>query len=103
MTETEARLPLADQADASLAGTVVALARPGRAALRELAARIRARGTVERRTYRERTEEQGWNVSASVGAKLGAASTTSATVRELVSAEVVGGGRTAQRRDCTGL
>jgi hypothetical protein len=102
-TEVVMRLSLADPEDRAAARRVafVALRDPA-LALRDLVARIRARGTVERLRYRTREEEGGWDYALGLGVSLGADHATASLQRELVDAEVIDGGVPAHRYDCVG-
>jgi hypothetical protein len=100
-TEIVLRLPLTDPADRAAARRVafVALRDPA-LALRDLVARVRARGTIERNRYRVRADEHGWEYVLGLGLSLGADHHTSAVRRELLDAEVITGGIPAHRYDC---
>jgi hypothetical protein len=101
--ETVMRLALTDPADRAAARRVafVSLAAPA-LALRDLLARIRARGTVERLRYRTHADTDGWSYGVELGAALGADRTTTVTSRELVDAQVVNGRFPVTRYDCLG-
>jgi hypothetical protein len=99
--QTLMRLTLSDPADRAAAARVafVSLADPA-LALRDLMARIRARGTVERLRYRTRSDTRGWSYGLDLALKLGADRKTTVTSRELVDAQVVNGPLPATRYDC---
>lgn len=101
--ETILRLPLRSEADAAAARRVAFLdLGDPTAAVRDLVARIRARGTVERHRYRTVAEDSGWAYELGLGLKLGADHAQSSLRRELVGAEVLDGSRSATREDCLG-
>ncbi|MEJ7893629.1 MAG: hypothetical protein WKF94_13430 [Solirubrobacteraceae bacterium] len=101
--ETVLRLPLRGAADAA-AARLLAFADLGdpTAAVRDLVARIRARGTIERFRYRTTTDESGWAYALGLGIELGADRATTSLRRELVEAEVLDGPLPATREDCLG-
>jgi hypothetical protein len=94
-------LPLSDPADraAALRVAFVSVADAG-LAVRDLLARIRARGTVERLRYRTRADTHGWSYGLDLGLELGADRASTVLRRELVDAEVVNGPFPARRFDC---
>lgn len=100
-TEVVMRLPLRTAADVAAARRVafVEPRDPG-LALRDLAARIRDRGTVERLRYRTRKEGDDWSYGAKLGLELGVDHSASVLRRELIAAEVLGGPSPARREDC---
>jgi len=101
--ETVLRLPLRSDADAAAARQVAFLDLDDpTAAVRDLVARIRARGTVERYRYRITSEESGWVYALGLGLELGADREESSLRRELVGAEVLSGPLPATREDCLG-
>jgi hypothetical protein len=99
--ETVMHLPLSDPADraAALRVAFVSVADAG-LAVRDLLARIRARGTVERLRYRTRADTHGWSYGLDLGLELGADRASTVLRRELVDAEVVNGPFPARRFDC---
>lgn len=102
-TETVLRLALRDAADRAAARRVAFLSLSDPAlALRDLVARIRARGTVERLRYRTEEDASGWEYGVELGLKLGADHATTALRRELVDAQLVNGPLPARREDCLG-
>ena len=106
MSELEAPTPsrkLSESLDEVIARRVAFLAlRDPALAVRDLVARIRARGTVERYRYRTREDERGWDFGVELGVKLGADHHTSRLRRELVAAEILNGPVPAARYDCVG-
>jgi hypothetical protein len=99
--ETVMRLRLSEAADrdAALRVAFVSLSNPA-LAMRDLIARIRARGTVERLRYRTHSDTHGWAYGVELGAALGADRKTTVTSRELIDAQVVNGPFPATRYDC---
>jgi hypothetical protein len=99
--QTVLRLPLRTAADRDAARRVafLALGDPA-AAVADLVARIRARGTIERLRYRVREEHGGWEYGLGLGGKLGADRATSVFTRELVDAQLLNGPFPATREDC---
>jgi hypothetical protein len=99
--ETVMRLRLDDPADRAAARRVafVDLADPARE-VEDLAARIRARGTVEVLRYRVRSDEKAWAYGLGALLEVGADRSTKTTTRELVDAQVVNGRFPATREDC---
>lgn len=100
-TQTVLRLALRDAADRAAARRVafVALSDPA-FAVRDLVARIHARGTVERLRYRTHEETGGDAYTLGLGVEFGYDHATSALRRELVDAEVLNGPLPARREDC---
>lgn len=101
-TETVLTLPLREAGDRELARRVafLDLADPA-LALRDLAARVRERGTVERSRYRVTQGGTGWDYGIRLGLALGIDRASSIVRRELVDAQVVvGGAFPARRYDC---
>jgi hypothetical protein len=105
-TEVVARLPLDDPADRAAAARYVLAALPdpaARLAGRDLATRLAARGTVQRFTYAETNDDQGFNVELKMIAALGAERSRHITTRRLVGADVLTPDGTLARADCLGL
>jgi hypothetical protein len=100
-TRTVLRLALRDAADRDAARRVAFLALHDPAlAVRDLVARIRARGTVERLRYRTHEDAGGWDYGIELGVKLGADHATSRLRRDLIDAQVLNGPFPAERYDC---
>lgn len=102
--ETVLRLPLRDASDRALAQRVAFLDLSDPAlALRDLAGRVRDRGTVERSRYRVTEDADSWDYGIKLGLALGADHAASAVQRSLVDAQVLSGGALpAHRDDCVG-
>ncbi len=100
-TQTVLRLPLRDAADRAAARRVAFLDMGDPApAVRDLVARIRDRGTVERLRYRTREAGEAWAYGGKLGVALGIDRATSVRRRDLVDAEVLNGTFPARREDC---
>ena len=100
-TQTVLRLALRDAADRAAARRVAFVDIDDPApAVRDLVARIRARGTVERLRYRTREDGDAWAYGAKLGVELGLDRATSVRRRDLVDAEVLNGPFPARREDC---
>lgn len=102
-TQIVLRLPLRDAADRAAARRVAFLDLDDPApAVRDLVARVRARGTIERLRYRTAEDGDGWAYAAKLGLELGIDRAEAVRRRELVDATVLSGGLTARREDCLG-
>lgn len=104
-TETVLRLPLRSAADRALAQRVAFtnLGDPD-LAMRDLAARVRDRGTVERARYRVREVTDAWDHGVELGVSAGIEHGVSLLERTLIDAQVLNGGPLgARREDCLSL
>lgn len=104
-TETEMRLPLEDPADAAAARRLAFLNLDDPTfALRDVLARAREHGTVQRLRYVTKRDDGDWAYGAALGVKLGLDHSESVLRRQLVDARVLDGGPTpARRADCLGV